>query len=98
MGRPYNFILVPPPEFAQYPRSLTRMNSKYLSDAMQRIPNTELLINVVSRRVRQLAQGHRPMIQVEPRMDPAEIALKEITEGKLGFELVESDIVFQQSK
>ena len=74
------------------------MKSKYLPDAMQRIPSTELLINVVSRRVRQLTQGHRPMVQVEPRMDPAEIALKEIAEGKLSFELVESDVIYQASK
>lgn len=74
------------------------MNTKHLSEAMQRIPNPELLINVVSRRVRQLTQGHRPMIQVEPRMDPLDVALKEIVDGKLGFELVESDVIYQPSK
>ncbi len=64
-----------------------RMKSKYLEPAQQRIPNPELLINVVSRRVRQLAQGHRPITQTDPRMDFSEIALKEISEGKLTFEL-----------
>ncbi len=71
---------------------MNSMNSKYLSDAMQRIPNPDLLINVVSRRVRQLTQGHRPMIQVEPRMDPVDIAMKEITDGKLSFEVLEGEI------
>jgi DNA-directed RNA polymerase subunit omega len=63
-----------------------RMKSKYLEPAQQRIPSPELLVNVVSRRVRQLAQGHRPLTQTDARMDFSEIALKEISEGKLTFE------------
>ena len=63
------------------------MKSKYLEPAQQRIPNPELLINVVSRRVRQLAQGHRPLTQTDARMDFSEIALKEISEGKLTYEV-----------
>ena len=66
---------------------LLRMKSKYLEPAQQRIPNPELLINIVSRRVRQLAQGHRPLTQTDARMDFAEIALKEISEGKVGYEI-----------
>jgi DNA-directed RNA polymerase subunit omega len=64
-----------------------RMKSKYLETAQQRIPSPELLVNVVSRRVRQLVQGHRPLTQTDARMDFAEIALKEISEGKLSYEL-----------
>ena len=63
-----------------------RMKSKFLEPAQLTIPNPELLINLVSRRVRQLAQGHRPLTQTDPRMDMSEIALKEISEGKLGYE------------
>jgi DNA-directed RNA polymerase subunit omega len=63
------------------------MKSKYLETAQQRIPSPELLVNVVSRRVRQLVQGHRPLTQTDARMDFAEIALKEISEGKLSYEL-----------
>ena len=65
---------------------LLRMKSKYLESAQQRIPNPELLINLVSRRVRQLAQGHRPITQTDSKMDFAEIALKEISEGKISYE------------
>jgi len=65
------------------------MKSKYLESAQQRIPNPELLINMVSRRARQLAQGHRPLTQTDSRMDFAEIALKEISEGKLSYELTD---------
>jgi len=63
------------------------MKSKYLEPAQQRVPNPELLINLVSRRVRQLAQGHRPITQTDPRMDYSEIALKEISEGKFSYEI-----------
>ena len=68
-----------------------RMKSKYLESALQRVPNPELLVNIVSRRTRQLAQGHRPLTQTDARMDFAEIALKEISEGKLGYE-VDADV------
>ena len=63
------------------------MKSKYMDSALQRVNNPELLVNIVSRRVRQLAQGHRPLTVVEPKMDNQDIALKEISEGKLGFEM-----------
>ncbi len=62
------------------------MKSKYLELAMQQVPNPELLINLVSRRVRQLTQGHRPLTQTDPKMDYSDIALKEISEGKIGYE------------
>ena len=63
------------------------MKSKYFEPARQQIPNPELLVNIVSRRVRQLTQGHRPMTVVDPKMDFADIALKEISEGKIGYEI-----------
>jgi DNA-directed RNA polymerase subunit omega len=73
------------------------MKSKYLEPAQQRIPNPELLVNVVSRRVRQLAQGHRPLTQTDARMDFAEIALKEISEGKVTYELLDSSEIAPES-
>lgn len=63
-----------------------RIKNIYLEPAQLRIPNPELLINVVRLRVRQLAQGHRPITQTDPRMEFTDIALKEISEGKLGYE------------
>ncbi len=63
------------------------MNSKLLEAALQRVGTPELLVNIVSRRVRQLAQGHRPMIVAGSRMDHADVALQEIVEGKLSYEL-----------
>jgi DNA-directed RNA polymerase subunit omega len=59
------------------------MNSNLLVAASKVIPLTELLVNMVSRRVRQLNQGHRPLVATPPGMGIADIALTEIIEGKL---------------
>ena len=67
------------------------MKSKYLEAGLQRISNPELLVNLVSRRARQLIQGHRPMTQTDAKMDYADIALKEISEGKLSYEMMSED-------
>ena len=65
----------------------SRIKNKYLELAQQRIPLPELLVNVVRRRVRQLVAGYRPITQTDPRMEFSDIALKEISEGKLTYEL-----------
>lgn len=69
-------------------RSLRHMTTQLLQEAAQTIPNQQLLINVVSKRVRQLGLGHRPMVETAPRMSLTDIALKEIVAGKLAFEPV----------
>jgi DNA-directed RNA polymerase subunit omega len=66
-----------------------RIKHKYLELAQQRIPSPELLVNVVRLRVRQLVQGHRPLTQTDPQMEFSDIALKEISEGKLGYEFAD---------
>ncbi len=68
-------------------RSLRIMTAQLLQDAAQVIPNQQLLINVVSRRVRQLGLGHRPLVEATPRSSLTDIALREIIAGKLTFEL-----------
>jgi DNA-directed RNA polymerase subunit omega len=67
-------------------RSLRHMTTQLLQEAAQVIPNQQLLINVVSKRVRQLGLGHRPMVETMPRMSLTDIALKEIIAGKLTYE------------
>lgn len=69
------------------------MNSHLLEEACKTIPNQQLLVNVVSKRVRQLTAGHRPMCEVGPRMGFSDIALTEIIEGKLKYELPSRDAV-----
>lgn len=59
------------------------MNSQLVEEASKKVPNVPLLVNMVSRRVRQLNAGHRPLVDVLTRMGFADIALTEIIEGKL---------------
>ncbi|MBW1660497.1 MAG: DNA-directed RNA polymerase subunit omega [Deltaproteobacteria bacterium] len=64
------------------------MDAKYLDKAKERMPNIPLLVNVVSKRVRQLNAGARPLIKPDTLdMDYLDLALKEISEGKLSAEL-----------
>ncbi len=69
--------------------SLRHMTTQLLQEAAQVIPNQQLLINVVSKRVRQLGLGHRPLVETTPRMSLTDIALKEIIAGKLTYESLE---------
>ena len=60
------------------------MDIAYLEKARDRINNTPLLINMVSRRVKQLNGGLRPLVKPDSHKQTSiDIALKEIAEGKL---------------
>ena len=82
-------ILQFPTEAFRHVRSLRHMTTQLLQEAAQVIPNQQLLINVVSKRVRQLGLGHRPLVETTPRMSLTDIALKEIIAGKLTYESLE---------
>jgi|SRR5690242_1315956 len=83
-------ILQFPTEANRTVRSLRHMTTQLLQEAAQVIPNQQQLINVVSKRVRQLGLGHRPMVETTPRMSLTDIALKEIVAGKLAFEPIKA--------
>ena len=68
------------------------MTSTLVEQASKIINSPQVLINVVSKRVRQLTQGHRPLIDAGPRMCASDIALTEIIEGKLSFEQTDSEV------
>lgn len=64
------------------------MNNYYLEQAMERVPNKAVLINLVSQRVRQLNAGERSLVKPDgPYMEKIDIALKEVAEGKLSVEI-----------
>jgi DNA-directed RNA polymerase subunit omega len=67
------------------------MKQELVQSALKQIENPQILINMVSLRVRQLGQGFRPLIPVTPRMTFMDVALKEISEGKLSFEALEAE-------
>ena len=66
------------------------MQSSLLDEASKIVPDQQKLINIISKRVRQLSQGHRPLVEVMPRMVYSDIALKEIITGKLTFRDVQT--------
>ncbi len=64
------------------------MNVALLEAAKKRVPNSAVLVNMVSKRVRQLIAGQRPMVKVsDPNEEFEDIALREIAEGKLVAEI-----------
>ncbi|EDY84955.1 hypothetical protein VDG1235_4589 [Verrucomicrobiia bacterium DG1235] len=44
---------------------------------------------MVSRRVKQLRHGNRPLVESLEKLNPEDIALREIIEGKISYELAE---------
>ena len=63
------------------------MRDDYIKDAQKVITDPNVLINVVSRRVKQLKRGHRPLVESLEKLNPEDIALREIIEGKITFEV-----------
>lgn len=62
--------------------------AQLLSAALAKVEIPEVLVNMVSRRVRLLAKGAKPLVEVPPQWNYMQIALKEIAEGRLSWELV----------
>jgi len=62
------------------------MKPELVKAASEVIHNQQILVNMVSRRVRQLTIGHRPLVEFVPGMGHADVALSEIANGKLTFE------------
>jgi DNA-directed RNA polymerase subunit K/omega len=62
------------------------MKADLVKAASEVITNQQILVNMVSRRVRQLCLGHRPLVEFVPGQGHADIALTEIANGKLTYE------------
>jgi len=67
------------------------MNADLIEAASKIVPNHSILINMISRRVRQLSLGHRPLVEVAPGLRAADIALTEIINEKLSFESTDDE-------
>lgn len=69
------------------------MNALYVRQALEKVLNPHILINMVSQRVRQLNSGAggkcRPLIAGAEHLSAADIALLEIIGDKMSFELTE---------
>ena len=67
------------------------MKSDLVEKAALVIQDHPLLINAVSKRVRQLTQGRPALVERKPGMREADIALTEIFEGKI--KIVRDEII-----
>ncbi len=69
------------------------MNATLVKQALEKVPSANVLVNMISQRVRQLNAGgggrSRPLVADVANMSAADIALTEIIEGKMGFEIPE---------
>ena len=63
------------------------MRDDYLAKAREVIPDPYILVNVISRRVKQLRRGSRPLVESLEKLLPEDIAMREIAEVKISYEL-----------
>jgi len=63
------------------------LNIELVNTAKERIQSVPVLVNMVSQRVRQLNNGERPLVKPSVGEEKVDIALREITEGLLDFEV-----------
>jgi len=67
------------------------LRNEYLTQAQKVITDPNILINVVSRRVKQLKTGMKPLVESLEKLEPEDVALREIIEGKITYELWSPD-------
>ena len=68
------------------------LNAELCKKALEKVGNPNVLVNLISRRVRQLTSGgtgSRPLLADVGNKGAADIALLEIIEEKMGWELLE---------
>ena len=67
------------------------LRDDYLAEAQKVITDPMILVNVVSRRAKQLKNGYKPLIESLERLSAEDMALREIMEGKINYQLDEND-------
>ena len=67
------------------------MRDEYLKEAQQIVNDPNTLINMVSRRSKQLKHGSKPLVESLEKLEPEDIALKEIIEGKISYQAWQDD-------
>ena len=64
------------------------MDSKLWKAAHEKIPSVPVLVNLISKRERELINGAKPLVKPESLdVDKCDIALQEVAEGKLVAEI-----------
>lgn len=73
------------------------MRDDYLKEAQKKIQDPNILINVVSKRVKQLKNGYRPTVASLEKLELEDIALLEVIKGNLAFELYQPNAEEEQA-
>lgn len=73
------------------------MRDDYLKEAQKKIQDPNILINVVSKRVKQLKNGYRPTVASLEKLELEDIALLEVIKGNLAFELYQQSTEEEQA-
>ena len=63
------------------------INTVLLDKASKVIPNPNILVNLVSKRVKQLRDGSTPLVRSLEKLTLEDTALREIIEGKITYHL-----------
>lgn len=69
------------------------MRDDYLQAAQKVIEDPNILINVISRRVKQLKRGNRPLVESLEKLSAEDTALREVAEGKISYELATKEML-----
>ncbi|HEX2853604.1 MAG TPA: DNA-directed RNA polymerase subunit omega, partial [Opitutaceae bacterium] len=70
-----------------WPKTSDHMRDDYIKEALKSISDPNVLVNVISRRVKQLKRGNRPLVESLEKLSPEDTALREVIEGKISYEL-----------
>ena len=77
-----------------------KLNSEYCKKALEKVSNPNILVNIISKRVRQLTgggTGSRPLLADTAGLGTGDIAMLEIIESKMGYELAEDNPLLEPS-
>jgi DNA-directed RNA polymerase subunit omega len=95
-GTVKNFLIASMGGADRLPCSISRtkiVNAELCKKAAEKVGNPNVLVNLISRRVRQLNSGNgglsRPLVANTTNLGVADIALREILEEKIGWEMPE---------
>jgi len=70
------------------------MNAELVKRALEKVGNPNVLVNIISRRVRQLNSGNggfnRPLVEFAAGAGMADIALRELLDEKIGYDVPEA--------
>jgi DNA-directed RNA polymerase subunit omega len=69
------------------------MRDDYLQAALKVVDDPNILVNVISTRVKQLRRGSRALVESLEKLSLEDIALREVMEGKISYELATPEML-----